>query len=178
MSHSSHLRLFALAALLTYGAKVQAQTPSTPKTEPSPWSELQQAKINGSLEIITVSEPGVRHKCSVKKITADQIECSGHLHKSVIYSRDEVQTVLAPGHKLSVWPSILIGNSIAGGIITGAVFLAMLGPIGIVAAVPVGLVGVWFGLFLNASAVSDNEGPGPERFLYLRHTTPSTTTLP
>ena len=173
MSHSSHLKLFALTALLAFAVKAQAQTHTTPSPETTSWSKFSETTLDRPLEVITVAEPTVRHKCTVKKITADHIECGRHLHSSMIYTRDQIQTVLAPAYKPSAWVSILIGEGIAGGIVTGACFLAMLGPVGIVAAVPVGLIGVMFGLFVVAY---DDSGPEPERFLYLRPTT-STITL-
>ncbi len=157
---TSHLALILCAALMPV-AKTHAQTPWPP---PGTHADY------GTVEIITLADPGHRHYCRVHAITRDTILCGvGFARKPVLYHRDDVAAILE-----SVFSNF--EHSLAAGCEAGA-FIA------IVAATAI--LSPWLSLAIAASAIPhaiySTISPHPtwhaEQILYQRPNTPLTVRL-
>jgi hypothetical protein len=121
----------------------------------------------GALEVITVSDPGIRYHCRVHSITADAIRCGvGFARKPVIYPRDTVAAlVFAPNHSGQHEFFLTISLAVAG-TVAAAIFLPPL------AAVAIGFPSIYLGLLSAMFTESDSDN---ESILYQRLDMPTLT---
>ena len=67
------------------------------------------------VDLVTVAEPGVRHKCRVHAITEDQIVCGiGFARKAVAYKREDVAALIVPPDHSTRTANILYLTAAAG----------------------------------------------------------------
>jgi len=81
------------------GLCAQTVVSSTEQTEPHPKYSDWPTKIAGEyfspLEIVTISQPGIRHICKLKEVTTDSLTC-GRGKKAVVYQRSDVAATISP----------------------------------------------------------------------------------
>jgi hypothetical protein len=123
----------------------------------------------GTVAVVTVSDPGIRHHCRVHAITIDTLVCGvGFARKPVIYQRDDVAALIEPPSHSSE-PLVLGCLSIAiAGTVAAAVFLPPLAAVAI--GIPSMLIGFTFAM------VTDDDSHD-ETLLYQRPNTPLTVTV-
>lgn len=67
------------------------------------------------IDLVTISEPGLRHKCRVHAITEDHIVCGvGFGRKPVVYRRGEVAALIVPRDHSTRTANILYLTAAAG----------------------------------------------------------------
>jgi hypothetical protein len=129
----------------------------------------------GTVEVITLSDPGHRHYCRLHAITADTIVCGvGLARKPVLYRRDDVAGLLDSASQNS------ISDSIAHSLVTASVVGALT-----VVAVATAILSPWVSVAILASAVSygiysliwPHTAWHNEEILYQRPNTPLTVHL-
>jgi len=94
-----HLSLLLLIALptLAYGQTTPPAAASNPNfftSTPEIWPSQRGKKDYDPIDVVTVSQPGVRHSCSVPTLTKDTIVSSRFARKPIIYQRDDVAALL------------------------------------------------------------------------------------
>lgn len=135
--------------------------------EPTRWPE-NQSKPNGLLPVnlVTVSEPDVRHTCRVHAITEDHIVCGvGVGRKPVTYRREDVAAIIVPPDHSTRTANIVFLTAAA-----GCVAASFFPP----ATVAVVLLRVGAGAFAFATLTSlwDDNDHTDDRVVYQRADTP------
>jgi hypothetical protein len=76
-----------------------------------------------AIDLVTVSDPSLRHKCRVHSITEAEVVCGvGPLRKPVIYQRENVAAlILPPTHSALV--SSILEVAVSAGLIAGSLFV-------------------------------------------------------
>ena len=132
-----------------------------------------QSKPNSisSIDLVTVSEPGVRHKCRVHEITPETITCGvGMLREAVVYKRDNVAALIVPpSHTLRTTGIIEL---IAGAACLAGSFFVSAGAVVILMEVVGGL-----STFIGQFNVIFDDGPTHDELIYQRPYTPLTVGL-
>jgi hypothetical protein len=102
----SSLQLKTIVAILFVAANaIDAQTTTSPVPSaatqlrsatqtPSQWPDPAGKGRYDPIDVVTVTQPGVRHNCRVSTITDDAILCGRFARNQVVYQRDEVATLL------------------------------------------------------------------------------------
>lgn len=68
-----------------------------------------------TINLVTVSEPDVRHKCRVHAITEDEIVCGvGFARKAVTYRREDVAAIILPPDRSTRTANIIYLTAAAG----------------------------------------------------------------
>ena len=127
------------------------------------WPENQD-KPSGVLpvDLVTVSEPSVRHKCRVHAITEDQIVCGvGFGRKAVTYRRENVAAIIIPPDHSTRTSDILYLTAAA-----GCVAASFFPP----ATVAVVLLRIGAGAFVSAVLTNmwDDDDHTDDRVVYQR----------
>jgi len=123
------------------------------------------------IDLVTVSEPGVRHKCRVHAITEGQIVCGvGFGRKPVVYSREDVAALILPPDHSTLTANILYLTAAAGFVAasffppaTAAVVLLRVG------------AGAW--LIMAGTNLFDDDDHNDDRLIYQRAGEPLSVTL-
>jgi hypothetical protein len=136
------------------------------------WPEKQD-KPRGVLpvDLVTVSEPGVRHRCRVHAITEDQIVCGvGFAQKAVTYRREDVAAIIVPPDHSTRTANILYLAAAA-----GCVAASFFPP----ATVAVVLLRIGAGAFIFAALTNiwDDDDHKDDRVVHQRAGTPLSITL-
>ena len=136
------------------------------------WPE-KQGKPSGLLpvDLVTVSEPNVRHRCRVHAITEDRIVCGvGFARKAVTYRREDVAAIIIPPDHSTRTANILYltaaAASVAASFFPPATVAVVLLRIGAGALVFACLTNVW-----------DDDDHNDDRVVYQRAGTPLTVPL-
>jgi len=123
------------------------------------------------LQVVTLSQPGVRHSCHLRSLTDDAITCRPNLsHKTTTYQRDDVAAVIDPPDH-SDRNTMLIPLALTAASLAGSFF------------VPLGwaiTLRIFSGLFLCADGAMGIGAAGDhdnDVLLYQRPNTPLTVTL-
>ena len=124
-----------------------------------------------NIEVLTLQQPGLLHKCHVRSVTADTLTCRRNLsHKTVTYQRDDIAALIDPPNHTDR-NAMLIPLALTAASLAGSFF------------VPLGwaiTLRIFSGLFLLADgamgigAVGDHDN---DKLLYQRPNTPLTVTL-
>ena len=161
-------RTTLIAFFLISASILHAQTPTT-------WPQPGTHADYGTVEVITLANPGIRHYCRVHAITADTIVCGvGAAHKPVLYHRDEVAAILESVDYDPLTHSIQ--HSMVTAFEAGAITAA---------AIAAAIVAPWVSLALAASAITyviysaihPHTTWHAEQILYQRPNTPLTVHL-
>ena len=123
------------------------------------------------LDLVTVSEPGVRHKCRVHSVSEDQIVCGvGFARKAVVYRREDVAALIVPPDHSTRTANIFYLTAAA-----GCVAASFFPP----ATVAVVLLRVGAGVLvsLRLTSVWDDDDHNDDRVMYQRTGTPLSVTL-
>jgi hypothetical protein len=123
------------------------------------------------LDLVTVSEPGLRHKCRVHAVTEDQIVCGvGFARKAVVYRREDVAALILPPDHSTRTANILYLTATA-----GCVAASFFPP----ATVAVVLLRVGAGVFVSfvLDNVWDDDDHNDDQVVYQRAGTPLSVTL-
>lgn len=118
------------------------------------------------VDLVTVSEPDVRHKCRVHAITEDRIVCGvGFARKAVTYQREDVAAIILPPDHSTRTANILYLTAAAG--CAAASFFPP-------ATVAVVLLRIGAGAFISAVLTNawDDEDHTDDQVLYQRAGTP------
>jgi hypothetical protein len=162
---TSHLAIILCAALMPV-AKAHAQT-----TWPPPGTHADY----GTVEVITLSHPKVRHYCRVHSITADTITCGiGLARKPVLYRRDDVAGLLESANPDPLSQSIqhsLVTGCVAGTLTVLVVATAIASP---TVALAILASAIAYGIY---SEISPHTTWHAEAILYQRPNTPLTVHL-
>ena len=114
--------------------------------------------------VITVAEPGKRHSCKVKSLTAQALTCSRSLGRDpIVYAPDQVEALISPRSHSLWWVQSLLAAGIGGGIMYGAV---LLNPISEAAAITVGIIAAF--VIISSPVYSLDAEDTPDRLLFLR----------
>ncbi len=164
-----------LLAMLTASTASVAQQLPTPPAQPAsatPYWPEDLATIGEGVDLVTLSAPTQRHHCTVASFSSAQITCERPFHRAPsIYKPQDILAIISPGHHDNPRLDFAFCEGIAGGVITGAVFLGLVVsmPLGLFLAIPVGLIGVSFGglcgMIFDDGSESSYIAP---RVLYLR----------
>jgi hypothetical protein len=135
--------------------------------EKTQWPQKQD-KPSGLLpvDLVTVAEPDVRHKCRVHAITEDQIVCGvGFARKAVTYRREDVAAIILPPDHAARTANILYLTAAA-----GCVAASFFPP----ATVGVVLLRMGAGAFVLAVITNlfDDEDHADDRVVYQKAGTP------
>lgn len=137
---------------LTPQAPDPAAIPSWPVTVPG-----------DEVLVVTARQPGVRHTCKVKALTAQALTCSRSLgRKPIVYQPEQVEALISPRSHTHAWMQALLAASIGGGIMYGAV---LLNPITEAGAVTVGIIAA--AVILTSPIYTEDGQNTPDRLLYL-----------
>ena len=161
MSSSLRFITISLAALLLPALLAAQATAEWPKPNTHP--------DVGTVDLVTVSDPGMRHKCRVHSLSADTITCgAGFARKPVVYQRDNVAAIISrPEHSGEYVCFAFISIAVAG-TVAAAIFLPPL------AAVAIGIPSIFFAL--GTAMFTDGDSDGGD-ILYQRLNTPLTVTV-
>jgi len=94
-------RLFLALAVMSASTGLSAQIADNATAHAvvhakySDWPEKITGEYFSPLEIVTLSQPGVRHRCRASAITTDSLTC-GRGRKAVVYQRSDVAAIIAP----------------------------------------------------------------------------------
>ena len=99
--HPTTIALILFISANSTGAVI-AQTPTPPAATqlrsatqtPSQWPDPASKGQYDPIDVVTATQPGVRHNCRVSTITDDAILCGRFARKPVVYQRDEVVALL------------------------------------------------------------------------------------
>ncbi len=118
--------------------------------------------------VVTVAEPGKRHSCKVKSLTAQALTCSRSLGRDpVVYEPEQVEALISPRSHSHAWVQALLAAGIGGGIMYGAV---LLNPISEAAAVTVGIIAAFVIISSPMYALDGDDTPDSLLFLQPGHT--------
>jgi hypothetical protein len=167
--------LTLIIAMLTATTAAAAQQlpipPAQPESTIAYWPD-DLATTGESIEIVTLAAPSKRNHCTVATFSSGQITCSRHFHRApTVYRQQEILAVVEPGHRGKFDRDAAVCALIAGGVITGAVFLGILVsmPLGLFLAIPTGLFGAAVaGLCGLMYEEDDTPGYTPASVLFLR----------
>jgi hypothetical protein len=123
------------------------------------------------IDLVTMSEPGLRHKCRVHAITEDQIVCGvGFGRKAVVYKREEVAALIVPPDHSTRTATILYLTAAA-----GCVAASFFPP----ATVAVVLLRVAAGVSVSLALTNvwDDDDHNDDRLVYQHLGTPLSVTL-
>jgi len=156
--------LFAAALALSSGTFVLAQNTSPWPLQPKPAGTL-------AIDLVTVSEPGVRHKCRVHSVTETAITCGiGPFRKPVIYPRENVAAIILPPTHAAMIDTVL--ELTAGAACLAASFFVPITAVVILLRVAAGL-SPWIAL----TNVWDDDDHSNDIVAYQRPDTPLTVSL-
>ncbi len=165
------IMLAALAAGLASSASValaqksEIDVSSPPATSEGGWETMSRLATRDQVKIVLVATPNRKRSCTVSSFGPDHITCSRRFgRKPVEFRQQDVAAVLLPGKGTNDGRDRAVGETVAGGIIAGAVFLGRTGSVGaIVGATLIGVVGLCVaGVF----GIADDGGP--DTTIYLR----------
>jgi hypothetical protein len=123
----------------------------------------------GTVDLVAVSDPGMRHKCRVHSISADTITCgAGFARKLVVYPRDNVAAIISRPNHLGEHVFFVFITIAVAGTVAAAIFLPPL------AAVAIGIPSILFALGTAMFTDGDSDGGN---VLYQHPNTPLTVTL-
>jgi len=124
------------------------------------------------IDLVTVSEPGVRHKCRVHSITETEITCGvGIGSKPVVYPRENVAALISPPSHAALIDTIL---EVTAG--TACILASVFVPITAAAVIMQVAGGISFPDALFNYGV-DNDDHSHDILRYQRPNTPLTVTL-
>ena len=101
MRNHSLTRLFLAFAVLFSAVGLPAQTTDNSTAQAgvhpkySVWPTKTDYGYLSPLEIVTLSQPGVRHKCNLRAVSTDSLTC-GHGEKAVVYQRNDIAAIISP----------------------------------------------------------------------------------
>jgi hypothetical protein len=157
------LPLIASALLLSSGMVfAQAGDPPKPyrdelRDQILPWLEVNDGE---TVKLALANDPRRTRKCHVASMVMAKVTCSRRFGRDpVVYRQQEIVAVIRPGTHDNPMRDFIACEAVAGGIITGAVFLGMVAfPAGLFGAVPIGLLGV-SGIGLCGMMFDDGTAP-------------------
>ncbi len=140
--------------------------------DPSKWPSKQDRPAGViPIDLVTVSEPGVRHKCRVHAITEDEIVCGvGIGRKPVAFKREDVAALIIPPDHSTLRTNVLYLGAAA-----GCVAASFFPP----ATVAVVLLRVGGGAFISMAFTNlfDDGDHNDDELVYQRAGTPLSVTL-
>ncbi len=181
-------RLIAFVLATAFIALAQAQapgdghqkkpivyTPTVPFT--TGWEASKKGDYN-PLDVVRISEPGVRHPCRIPVFTADSLICKGGFRrKEVSYARNDVAALILPPYHgernrfIASW--IFSGVCIAGSFFAPTIAVAIL--LRVAAGAPLAFVG--FELLFGSSMSEDGNDHDADWLFYQSPGTSLTVTL-
>ena len=157
------LTLACSAAMLTVPAFAQDfLTPQNPDSAAIPAWPM--TVPTNQIIVVTLAEPGVRHRCTLGSLTPEALTCVGaHGGKPTVYKPAQVEALINPRYHEHYWIPVLSFLGAGGAIIYAA---TLLNPFTTVGAVIVGIFGGMIAGTAGAFAIGAN-GDLPDRLLYL-----------